>query len=76
MINKIINYVQDNDLKIKYINNTLNVVNYDVIINLDDNEIIFKIKNKLLTIKGENLVLKKVLNQEVLISGIIKSIEM
>ena len=76
MIKKVIDYIKEPELSFKYINNTLNIVNYDKIINLDDNSIILEKNSKLLTIKGEKLVLNKLLEQEILVTGMIKSIEM
>lgn len=77
MIKKLVNYIKDDSFQFKFINNSLNIVNYSEIKTLSDNLITLSDNHKkLLIIKGENLVLKKMLLDEVLIIGIIKSIEM
>ena len=76
MIEKIVNYVKDNKLKIKYFDNNLNVNNYDKILEVKDDIITFIKDNGVIFIKGENLRLSKLLDNEVLITGIIKKIEL
>ena len=76
MIKRLVNYIKDNEFRINYINNTINIVNYDKIIELKD-DIITIIKNdKVIKIKGNNLKLTKLLDNEILINGIINKIEM
>ena len=77
MIRKLVNYIKDNSFQFRFINNSLNVVNYREIKTLSDDLItLIDSNNHLLIIKGENLVLKKMVSDEVLIVGCIKSIEM
>lgn len=76
MIEKIVHYVKDNKLKIKYFDNNLNVDNYDKILEVKDDIITFIKDNNLITIKGKDLRLSKLLDDEVLITGIIKKIEL
>ena len=76
MIKKIVEYIKDTSFKINYINNSVNVVNYDKIIELTDEVITIIKDNKIIMIKGNNLKLTKLLDNEILISGIIKKIEM
>ena len=76
MIGKIVNYVKDNKLKIKYCDNSINVDNYDKILELKDDLITITKNNKLVLIRGNNLKLTKLLDNEVLITGTIKKIEL
>ncbi len=69
-------FINPKDLKITYFTNLVNISNYDDIILLNDNKIILKKTNKFITIKGENLTLKKLLDEEILIQGNIKTIEL
>ncbi len=73
-IKKLINYIQDNDFKIIYINNSINVINYDKILEVNDDIVTIEKDNYLILIKGYNLKLNKLLDNEVLITGIIKEI--
>lgn len=76
MIEKIVHYVKDNKLKIKYFDNNLNIDNYDEILEVKDDLITFTKDNKIILIRGEKLRLSKLLDDEVLIEGIIKKIEL
>ncbi len=69
-------YISSNKLKLNYINNNLNVVNYDEILLLTESKIMILKDKKTITIKGDNLIVSKLLEQEILIEGVIKSIEM
>ena len=76
MINKIVNYIKDDKLKIKYFDNSINIVNYDNILEIKDTEITIIKDKKMIIIKGNNLKLNKLLDREVLITGIINKIEL
>ncbi len=76
MIEKIVNYIKDNNLTINYVNNSVNIINYDNILEVKDNMITFIKNNNLIIIRGNNLKLNKLLDQEVLVTGIIKKIEL
>lgn len=76
-MNRIINYIKNDNFEFRYINNLLNIINIKEIKNINDDLIkIISNTNNMIIIKGNNLVLKKILNNEILISGSIKSIEM
>lgn len=68
-------YILEDDTKITIINNKLNITNYVDIGHFDDNKIIIKLKNKNITIKGNNLVVSKLLESEILITGEFNNIE-
>lgn len=73
---KIKEFIYPNNLKINYINNMLNIVNYDEI-NLLTEKIITIIKNqKEIIIHGDNLTIIKLLDNEILIAGKINKIEL
>ena len=76
MINKIINYIKDDKLKIYYSNNSVNIINYDKILEIKDTVINIINNNKLITISGHDLKLNKLLDNEILITGIINKIEL
>lgn len=60
---------------ITIIDNKINVVNYIKIDYFDLDKIVITMKDKKISIKGEKLVLTKLLNDEVEIKGVLKSIE-
>lgn len=76
MIDKLVNYIKDDSLKIKYVNNTINVVNYDSVLEVKEDVITIIKDKKVIVIKGSDLKLNKLLDNEVLITGIINKIEL
>ncbi|MEG1900027.1 MAG: YabP/YqfC family sporulation protein [Bacilli bacterium] len=76
MLKTIKNYIYDKDFRILIINNQLNINNYKQVKTIDSSFIEIEYDNKLLTVRGRNLVLTKILNDELLIEGIINKIEM
>ena len=76
MIKKIVNYIRDNGFKINFVNNKLNIVNYDEILDVNSNSIRIIKENKTITIYGSDLKLSKLLDKEILICGLIKKIEL
>lgn len=75
MFNNLRNYLDDNSWKIHIYENKINIVNYIDIIALEDNRISIKYEKSILIIKGNNLTLNKLLDQEILITGKISSLE-
>ena len=76
MIKKIINNIKDNNFKINYVNNSLNIVNYDNLLEVQSEVISLKTNNRVIYIKGQDLRLTKLLEQEILITGMINKIEL
>lgn len=76
MIEKIVHYVKNNKLKITYVNNSLNINNYDKILEVKNDIITLTKDNKCLLIRGEDLKLSKLLEHEILITGKILKIEL
>ena len=73
---KIKEFINSKELRLNYIDNKLNVVNYDEIVLLTDEKIILTKDKKVIIIKGLNLTLLKLLEEEILINGSIKTIEL
>jgi sporulation protein YqfC len=62
-------YIMENEFKITILKDKINIINYDRIINLTDNEVSLKIENTKIKIYGNNLMLNKLLDREVLLTG-------
>ena len=75
MFNRIKDYVLDQEVKVTITNSFIHIINYKKIITFDDNNIILDIDKRLITIKGEDVVINKLLDNEMLIKGNIKNIE-
>ena len=75
MLDRITNYINDNTFRFTVYENTIHVINYKRILILEEYRISFQSKNQKIKIEGEGLILKKILNQEMLITGKIYKIE-
>lgn len=69
------NYFLENEFKVTYFQNKVNIVNYESIGHFDSNKIIVRKNNDSIIINGNNLVVSKLLNDEILIEGKISNIE-
>lgn len=67
-------YLTDNIYKITITDNYLNIINYQEILDFSNKEIAIRHENGMTIIKGSNLVVSKMMNDELLIKGDIKSI--
>ena len=75
MLDKIRKYIVDEDERIIYFNRNVYISNFSKILEIGSESISVKSKNGIFIIIGENLSLLKLLDNEVLISGKIKNIE-
>ena len=67
-------YLYDREYKIIIKENYANIVNYDEIIDFTLNKIAIRHANKIITIEGSNLIITKMVDDEVLVTGIINAI--
>lgn len=74
MFSKLRNYVKQDETKLYYIRNKLNIINYKNILVFENNKILVECLDNILEVKGEDLVINKLLNDELLIEGKIISI--
>ena len=74
MIDKLNNYLVDNEYKIIIKENQVNIINYDEIIDFTLEKISVRYKQKQITIEGKNLFISKMVEDEVLINGSITTI--
>lgn len=70
-----INYIIDNDFKIIYTNNTLDIVNYEKINYMEDTKISLSTKRQNIVITGKDLRVTKLLDDEIMVVGIFTTIE-
>ena len=75
MIENVRNYIKDLDFRFTVYLDKINIINYQKIISLEDDKILLLGGNKKITIRGKNLTLSKLLDDEVLILGEITKIE-
>ena len=75
MFKYISNYINDKEFRFTVYEDKIHIINFNKIITLEDNYISLLSNNKRISIKGSNLVLVKLLDNELLIKGKITSIE-
>jgi len=73
-IKMINNYVNDKKFSIIYKNNNLNIINYSEITGFTDTEISIRYNDELYYIEGNELVISKMIDNEILITGNISSV--
>lgn len=76
IIDGIRNYVIEQEFEIRIINNKVDVINYKDIGHFDSNKVIINYSDGRVVIKGNNLVVSKLMNDEILIGGEIKGLEL
>lgn len=76
MFKELKNFILEKDLEITFKKNTVMIVNYISIDHFENEKIIVKCENKTVIIKGENLRIKRLLKDEILVVGMIKNIEL
>ena len=76
ILNKLDRMITDKNYKIIIKDNNINIINYKEIKDFSNNKIIITNYNGKTTIFGENLVVSKMQDNEILIAGKIKSIEL
>lgn len=73
--NYIRSYILEEEFKITILNNKINIVNYTSIGSFDDSKIIINYNKGIVIIKGNNLVVTRLMSDEILISGKINTLE-
>lgn len=74
LISKLDRYLEDKNYEIIIKENSVNVINFQEIIDFSINKITLRCENKIINIEGKNLIISKMLDEEVLIRGIISNI--
>lgn len=76
LVNKFRTYLLEDEFKINISNGKVNIKNYDTIGQIDSNKMVIFYDKGTVTINGKNLSLIKMLDDELLISGNVKAIEL
>lgn len=75
MLDRLNNYIDDKKFKLIYEDNLIDIINYTRLITIEDNYVSLYINNKKIIIKGKKLILKKLLDNELLLNGEVTSLE-
>ena len=75
MFERVREYITDDEFRLVLFRNRVYITNYLEILTLNNKRISINNGNNLIVIKGEDLVLNKLLDKEILITGKILTIE-
>ncbi len=75
MIDKIRDYIRDDEFRLTIFKDRLHIINYLEILTFSNKHISVDTGDNLIVIKGENLILNKLLDNEILITGKIYTVE-
>ncbi len=75
MLDRLNNYIDDKKFKLIYEDNLIDIINYTRLITIENNYVSLYINNKKIIIKGKKLILKKLLDNELLLNGEVTSLE-
>lgn len=68
-------YFNDYDFRYTVFSNSFHIINFDKIVSLENNRVSFIYQNKRIIFKGNNFVLHKLLDKEVIINGSVLGVE-
>ena len=68
-------YILDEEFKLLFLNNKVNINNYTSVGHFDSNKVIVRYDKSEVIIKGNELVVSKLMNDEILIVGNINNME-
>ena len=74
LISKLDRYLEDKNYEIILKENKVNIINFKEIIDFSTNKISLRCDNKIVNIEGKNLIISKMLDDELLITGTIYNI--
>ncbi len=73
--NRINNYLNDNEFRVTVFANKIDIINYTSILDFSSTEISVKVNNKIVIVTGDDLVISKMYDDELLIKGKINNIK-
>ncbi len=76
MLKSLNRYLKNDEFSMNIWDKYININNFADIIVLEDNKVVLTAVNKKLTIKGKNIKINKLLDNEILLCGDFSSIEM
>jgi len=76
MFNKITNYFKNEDYSLCIKENKIYIDNYESLIDIDESNLSVLVKGKKIKIYGKNLIINKLVEKELLISGIIERVDL
>ena len=76
MIHKFRSYLLDEEFELNLYKNRIHIINYVSIGHFDSNKVIINYDEGSIVIKGKNLVVSRLMNDEILVKGDFQNIEL
>lgn len=76
MIHKFKDYLRNNEFEMNVYKDKIHIINYVSIGHFDSNKVVIKDDNRIIEIKGKNLVVSKLMNDEIMVKGNFNNIEL
>lgn len=76
MLNNISVFLRNEEYRISLLPNKIHIMNYKKIVDINDNEVIIKVADKVLRISGKNLRLVKLDKSELLLTGLVEGLKL
>lgn len=75
-IHKFRNYLLEDNFSMNVLKDKIEIINYKEVGHFDNNKIIIKYEDGEIVIKGNNLIISRLMNDSILIKGSISNIEL
>lgn len=75
ILNEFRSYMLEEKFEFRFVDNKLDIINYKSINHFDSNKIIINHENGSIVVNGKNLIVSRLLNNEIMIKGNFNSIE-
>lgn len=75
MLKEIRSFYTDSIFRVIVYEDKVDIVNYLEIDHFDDSKILIRYESGMIVVKGDKLIISKLLDDEILINGVVKSVE-
>lgn len=69
------NYLLDREFKVEVFSNNVHIINFEELLDFNNKEVKVKHNKKIVVVKGKDLVVTKMVEDEILITGLIEIIK-
>ena len=74
LINKLDRYLEDKNYQIIIKDNKINVINFQEVMDFSIDKVLLRCNNQIINIEGKNLIISKMLDNEILVTGTIYNV--
>jgi len=74
LINKLDRFLEDKSYKINIKENQVNILNFEEVLDFSTGQISLRCNKKTIIVEGKNLIISKMIDEEILITGMILNV--